>query len=382
MNHGEGMEGGGQGSSGTPAPSTGGDGLQQHEQQFAGAGGTYDPSNPYLYTDEAGYKWQWDLTTQAWLPQAGQEQQPALEQQVWLGDDDIPPIPADMPTSSTTATAPAAGAGRGKKRKGKGGQPPKPGKTTTVYVSGLPLDMTKEELLPFMAKCGIVRKDPDSGEYKVKLYEDEQGRLKGDALVVYFKRESVDLALQLLDESEIRPGCVVRVTEAKFENKPDSEQAKPKAKKPVGKKKQKKKVRINQEEELSWVEWETRRHVIIKNMFSPEEAIGDDEFYPDLKNDVREEVEKFGEVEVLTVFERNPEGVVAIKFVEPEAAVKCLEVMNGRFFAKRQLVAEWYDGVTNYKVKETEADQKHRLDAFGDWLENQSSSEDEDDEDA
>jgi hypothetical protein len=30
---------------------------------------------------------------------------------------------------------------------------------------------------------------------------------------------------------------------------------------------------------------------------------GDDEFYPDLKNDVREEVEKFGEVEVLTVFE-------------------------------------------------------------------------------
>ena len=65
------MEGGGQGSSGTPAPSTGGgDGLQQHEQQFAGAGGTYDPSNPYLYTDEAGFKWQWDLTTQAWLPQA------------------------------------------------------------------------------------------------------------------------------------------------------------------------------------------------------------------------------------------------------------------------------------------------------------------------
>ena len=61
---------------------------------------------------------------------------------------------------------------------------------------------------------------------------------------------------------------------------------------------------------------------------------------------------------------------------------RCLEVMNGRFFAKRQLVAEWYDGVTNYKVKETEADQKRRLDSFGDWLENQSSSEDEDDEDA
>jgi hypothetical protein len=40
----------------------------------------------------------------------------------------------------------------------------------------------------------------------------------------------------------------------------------------VGKKKKKKKPRVNQEEELSWVEWETRRHVIIKHMFSPEEA--------------------------------------------------------------------------------------------------------------
>jgi hypothetical protein len=116
--------------------------------------------------------------------------------------------------------------------------------------------------------------------------------------------------------------------QAKFENKPEDQANKPKPR-PVGKKKQKKKKRVNQEEELSWVEWETRRHVIIKHMFSPEEAVvrprlfaralqlhhglpsadtrydrqGDDEFYPDLKADVREEVEKFGEVEVLTVFE-------------------------------------------------------------------------------
>lgn len=30
---------------------------------------------------------------------------------------------------------------------------------------------------------------------------------------------------------------------------------------------------------------------------------GDDDFYVDLKNEIREEVEKFGDVEVLTVFE-------------------------------------------------------------------------------
>jgi hypothetical protein len=61
------MEGGAEGAAST---NTGGEGLQQHEQQFAGAGGTYDPTNPYLYTDEAGFSWQWDLPTQSWLPAA------------------------------------------------------------------------------------------------------------------------------------------------------------------------------------------------------------------------------------------------------------------------------------------------------------------------
>jgi len=112
-------------------------------------------------------------------------------------------------------------------------------------------------------------------------------------------------------------------------------------------------------------------------MFSPAEAYDDPEFYTDLKSDIKEEAEKIGEVEVVTVFERNPEGVVAIKFREPSDAEKCLETMNGRYFAKRQLTAEWYDGITNYKVKESEEEQKKRIDEFGDWLENQTSSEDE-----
>lgn len=38
------------------------------------------------------------------------------------------------------------------------------------------------------------------GESKIKLYEKE-GVFKGDALVVYFKEESVRLAVQMLDDS-------------------------------------------------------------------------------------------------------------------------------------------------------------------------------------
>lgn len=54
--------------------------------------------------------------------------------------------------------------------------------------------------------------------------------------------------------------------------------------------------------------------------------------------------------------------------------------MNGRYFAQRQLVAEWYDGITNYKVKESKEEEQKRLDAFGDWLENQTSSGEEEEE--
>jgi HIV Tat-specific factor 1 len=134
-----------------------------------------------------------------------------LQQQVYMGGDEEA-VP--LPTATSTGGAPA-GVPKGQGRKKRKGPPKAPPKTTAVYVSGLPLDVTKEELIPFMAKCGIIKKDPDSGEYKVRLYQDEQGRHKGDALVIYLKRASVDIALTILDESEFRPGSgpVVRVTE-------------------------------------------------------------------------------------------------------------------------------------------------------------------------
>ena len=39
------------------------------------------------------------------------------------------------------------------------------------------------------------------------MYEDEKGQFKGDALVVYFRPESVDLAVQMLDDTALRLGA-------------------------------------------------------------------------------------------------------------------------------------------------------------------------------
>ena len=38
------------------------------------------------------------------------------------------------------------------------------------------------------------------------MYEDDQGQFKGDALIVYFRPESVSLAIQMLDDSDFRLG--------------------------------------------------------------------------------------------------------------------------------------------------------------------------------
>lgn len=56
-------------------------------------------------------------------------------------------------------------------------------------------------------------------EYKVKVYPKEEGADKVTALVTYFRPESVPLAINLLDETEIKPGSVIKVAEVRINQK-------------------------------------------------------------------------------------------------------------------------------------------------------------------
>ncbi|KAL5010559.1 hypothetical protein ScPMuIL_012864 [Solemya velum] len=91
-------------------------------------------------------------------------------------------------------------------------------KNTNVYVSGLPTDITDEEYNEVMAKCGLIMFDPFTKKPKLKLYKDENGQPKGDGRCCYIKVESVHLALQLLDDSELR-GHRIHVEKAQFQLK-------------------------------------------------------------------------------------------------------------------------------------------------------------------
>jgi len=97
-------------------------------------------------------------------------------------------------------------------------------KNTAVYVTALPKDSTVEEINTLFSKCGVIAEEIDSGKPRIKMYTDEAGKFKGDALVVYFRAESVSLAIQMLDDSDFRFGIAsdsgnMRVKEADFSYK-------------------------------------------------------------------------------------------------------------------------------------------------------------------
>ena len=79
-------------------------------------------------------------------------------------------------------------------------------KNTAVYVTSLPPDVTVSEVHDVFSKCGVIAEEIDSGKPRIKLYTNEDGTFKGDALILYFRAESVNLAVQMLDDSDLRLG--------------------------------------------------------------------------------------------------------------------------------------------------------------------------------
>ena len=319
-------------------------------------------------------------------------------------------------SSATAGTAGGAGGAsaapkrvRSKSKKGfvkKGG--------ANAYVSGLPDDVTVDEVVECFKVAGVLKTDPGSGEARVKLYTDSaSGGLKGDALVSFLKPESVALAVTLRDGFELRPGCVLKVQPAKFEKRDGADAAGGGAsRRGLGKEElqQRKKQRMLEQKALS--EWEAglsgtgRRTatVVLTGLFDADtaaQAAAEDDggaaFYANLKQDVEVECRKAGTVEKVTVFEASPRGAVAVKFKLADDAERCAAMLDERPFGTITIRCEVYDGVTDYRAPQKRAqpasggaassaepeaggaaakaggavvlDEEEAIDAFGDWLE-------------
>lgn len=95
-----------------------------------------------------------------------------------------------------------------------------------MYVTGLPLDATVEEIAKVFGRYGVLS-EYDGGEARIKIYTTDAGAPKGEALVSFFRPESVDLAVSVLDESCLRAADgkttpVMRVSKAEWSGKKEA----------------------------------------------------------------------------------------------------------------------------------------------------------------
>ena len=103
------------------------------------------------------------------------------------------------------------------------------------------------------------------------------------------------------------------------------------------------------------------RVVIIKNMFHPMDFEDDPLVLNEIREDLRVECSKFGQIRKLLLFDRHPDGVASVSFRDPEEADYCIQTFNGRWFGGRQITAQAWDGTTDYQVEETTREREERL---------------------
>nr|XP_036220626.1 HIV Tat-specific factor 1 [Bactrocera oleae]XP_036220627.1 HIV Tat-specific factor 1 [Bactrocera oleae]XP_036220628.1 HIV Tat-specific factor 1 [Bactrocera oleae] len=355
-----------------------------------------DEDGQRIYTDKDGTVFFWDESKNAWFPKidddfmahyqmnygfidntsaSEEEARRKAEEEQKQKELELQRMTEEAKVAAAAAAAANANGEGASAIKRKAQEPPKwfevdPEQNTKVYVSNLPLDITMDEFAELMGKCGMIMRDPQTQKYKLKLYAESDGQLKGDGLCDYMKVESVGLALNILDEYNLR-GQKIRVQRAKFQMRGEYNPAL----KPKRKKKDKEKLQKMKEKLFDWRPEKMRgerskneKVVIIKNLFDPIIFEKEVQLILDYQNELREECSKCGTVRKVVIYDRHPEGVAQVNMADPEEADVVIQMMHGRFFGQRKLSAEHWDGKTKYKIVETEAEVQKRLSHWDQYL--------------
>ncbi|KAJ5247202.1 hypothetical protein N7468_002185 [Penicillium chermesinum] len=306
--------------------------------------------------------------------------------------------PPANPASPAGPAKPAEGHSKKRKHSGDSAKPSKPRENTAVYVTNLPLDATKDEICEVFRKYGIIAEELETGAPRIKMYEDDAGNFKGEALVVYFRPESVSLACQMLHETEFRfggPGSaqMMNVQPADYSYKRQKDAPTETSKKDKQKRAehaQRMMSKLNDwsdDEPEPTVPKPTRpgKVVILKHMFTLDELKDDPAAILDITEDIQEECSKLGEVTNVTLYDKEADGVVSVRFADGESAQECVKLMDGRWFGGTRVQAYIKTGrekfrqsgdrrdkdemIAKYGVEGADETEASRMDRFGDWLE-------------
>mmetsp|Transcript_6838 Transcript_6838/g.9954 ORF Transcript_6838/g.9954 Transcript_6838/m.9954 type:complete len:598 (-) Transcript_6838:71-1864(-) len=250
-----------------------------------------------------------------------------------------------------------------------------------IYVTGLPKDTDEEEVGKHFSRVGIIELDPETQHPKIKLYRQSDSQLKGDASICYAREESVDLAVRILDEGYFRPTAKsgeqypLAVAPAKFEQKGELQSSS----KPRIAEAKRKVAKLAAVQAIGWDDGDNGRItgglkglriVVLKYIFTPT-SDDDDPMLDQLEKQIHKECSELGSVEKITIFAKNPHGVMLVKFTQPAAATEAVKLYHGNIFNGRKVNASYWDGITDYTVYAETDDMEKRLEDFGQWLENQ-----------
>lgn len=271
-----------------------------------------------------------------------------------------------------------------KKRKA----PPQPRQNTAVYVTGLPVDATVSEIHDlFSRKGGVIAEQIDSGEPRIKLYTDETGTFKGDALIVFFKPQSVEMAIMLLDDTDFRVTTNgtregrIRVQEAdssykKVQYEKDgptgASNGAEQEKQPQRNNRDRQKIiKKTQKLDAKLADWDDDdpypamaqsnskrdKTVILRHMFTLEELEEDPAALLEIKEDIRDECAKLGTVTSVVLYDEEVDGIVSVRFKDIESAAACIKLMHGRSFDGRVVEATIKSGKEKFKKSDKDTSQ-------------------------
>ncbi|KAH6657498.1 hypothetical protein BKA67DRAFT_190280 [Truncatella angustata] len=366
--------------------------------------------NKYIAVQEGGTEFEFDAQLKRWIPTYDDEEL-AAQQRMYGGspaddDDDAEAGGSSSNHNNNKRKRKEDAAAARKKQKA----PPQPRQNTAIYVTGLPFDASVDEVHDvFSRKCGVIAEEIDSGKPRIKMYTDAEGQFKGDALVVFFKPQSVEMAIMLLDDTDFRysssgtPSGKMRVQAAdssykKVQHEAGDEtaaggaahtpatavaggaaapaangrggastaDAAPRTAAQIRREREQDKQKIikrTQKLDAKLADWdddepygaqlETNQRkdkvVILHHMFTLQELEEDPAALLDIKDDIREECEKLGAVTSVTLYDLEKDGVVSVKFQSPKSAEACVEMMDGRAFDGRTVRATFATGREKYR---------------------------------
>lgn len=258
-------------------------------------------------------------------------------------------------------------------------------------MTGLPADTTVDEVHElFSRKGGVIAEEIDSGAPRIKLYYDDAGNFKGDALVVFFKPQSVDMAIMLLDDTDFRftssgtrDGRIrVQAADSSYKKvKYDQDVAgggggaafkdgAGEQQRKLQKNDRQKIIKKTQKLDAKLADWDDDipyqgqaevaskkdKLVILQHMFTLQELDEDPAALLEIKEDIRDECAKLGTVTNVVLFDQEPDGIVSVKFKDSESAMACINLMHGRRFAGRTVQAFLATGKEKFQKSKEEKD--------------------------